>query len=129
MIALRRDPHGSTLFRGRIIVSSSGGVLARGDQSKENHIQEIETLRGRVRELESLLNQPQPWNGQTESPREREFQVESVNPSYMQQEVDRRIRFTEDVCLTEEEPTNDEVVPTVMSPSEEASKWRFVQTA
>ena len=79
--------------------------------------------------MESLLNQPQPRNGQTESPREREFQVESVNPSYMQQEGDRRIGFTEDVCLTEEEPTNDEVVPTVMSPSEEASNGRLVQTA
>ena len=72
-------------------------------------MQEIKTLRSRVRELESLLNQP---HSQTESPRERQFQVESINPCFEQQEGGRRVGFTEDVSSTGEEPTNDEVEPT-----------------
>ena len=80
-------------------------------------MQEIDNLRRRVRELESLLNQPHSSHNPTESSHEREFQVASINPCFMQEEEGgRRVGFTEDVCFTREGPTSDGAQPTVMIP-------------
>ena len=98
MIALHRDPRGTTLFKGHIIVSSSE------DLSKENHMQEIEILRKRIRELETLFNQP---DHQTKS----QHEVESINPCY-QQEGDKRVS----VHLVGKEPINDDVASTETIP-------------
>ena len=80
-------------------------------------MQEIDNLRRRVRELESLLNQPHSSHNSNMLSHERDFQVASVNPVFMQQEEEgRRVGFTEDVCFTREDPTSDGAEPTVMIP-------------
>ena len=123
MIGLYRDPNGTTLFKGRTIMSSSTGSFSQGNPLRGNHVQEIATLRKRVRELESLLNRPHNSHSPTEPSREREFQVASVNQCFMQQEGrGRRVGFTEDVCFTREDPTNDGVEPTVTTPCGERER-------
>ena len=70
MIGLYRDPHGKTLFKGHTIRSSS--------KLWNPHMVQIENLRRRVRELESLINQLQS-STVTESSREKETQMESCS--------------------------------------------------
>ena len=124
MVRLYRDPNGTALFRGRTIVSSSAGSISQGNPLRADHVQQIETLRKRVRELESMLNQPNSHDP-TESSRERELQVESVNRCFMQQEGGgRRVGFTEDVCFTGEELSSSDhcVEPTQMTPCGEGAR-------
>ena len=107
MIGLHRDPRGKTLFRGRTIVLSSTDSVSQENSSKENYVQQIETLRRRVRELESLLNQP---CNSAQSLHEREFQLESVNPCCIQQEGGGgSVGSTESACFTGEELANDDM--------------------
>ena len=118
MIGLYQDPNGTTLFKGRTLMFSSAGhgFNSQGNPLRGNHVQEIDTLRKRVKELESLLNQTNS-HSQTELSRDRSLQMESVSQCFMQQEGrGRRVRFTEDMCFTGEDPTNDDAEPTVMSP-------------
>ena len=110
MIGLHRDPRGKTLFRGRTFISSSTESLSQGNSLRENYMQQIETLRRRVRELESLLNQP---CNSTQSPRE-------INPCCMQQEGGGR--STESARFTGEEPANDDMGPTEMAPPGECQE-------
>ena len=68
MIGLYRDPHGKTLFKGHTIRSSS--------KLWNPHMVQIENLRRRVRELESLINQLQS-STVAESSREKETRAQT----------------------------------------------------
>ena len=103
MIGLHRDPRGTTLFRGHAIRSSSTGSPSQAKSLRKYYVQQIENLRRRVRELESLTNQPCTT---TESSRETELRVESVNPLYMDKEGGTR---DDREHLPGEEPVNDDM--------------------
>ena len=83
MIVLCRDPQGKSLFKGHTITSSSTDSLSQGNTLQSHYAEQIENLRRRIRELESLkINQP---CSSTESSREKEIVVESTNPCLMRQ--------------------------------------------
>ena len=83
MILLHRDPRGKSLFTGHTITSSSTDSLSQGNSLQSHYAEQIENLRRRIRELESLnINQP---CSSTESSREKEIVVESTNPCFMRQ--------------------------------------------
>ena len=120
MIGLYRDPNGTTLFKGHAIICSSvgHGSLSQDNPLRGNHVQEIDALRRRIRELESCLNQTHSHDSQTKSSHERSLQMESFNQCFTQQEGLRRgVQFTEGVCFTGDDPMSDGTeLPTVMTP-------------
>ena len=123
MISLHRDPHGKTILSKRTFTSEP---LSQVNSSRKNYVQQIEILRKRVRELESHLNQP---CNSTQSPREREFQLKSINPCCMQQERgSRSAEYTQDsACYTGDKPPSDDVEPTEMAPPGECQEISVIE--
>ena len=114
MIGLYRDPHGKTLFKGHTIGSSSNGSpsASHGTSLRNHHLEQIENLRRRIRELESFINQPQQTS--TESSREKELQVESC---FTHQDKDTSDKLSERDCSPGEKLiTNDDDVESIEKP-------------
>ena len=109
MIGLHRDPRGTTLFKGHAIKSSSTDFPSQGNSLRKCYMKQIENLRRRVKELESLINQS---GSTTESSRDTKVRVDSVNPCYMDEVGDRGDELTQCEHSSEEEPVIDDVEST-----------------
>ena len=115
MIGLYRDPHGKTLFKGHTIASSSNDSpsASQGTSLRNHHMEQIENLRKRIRELESFINQPQQTS--TESSHEKEPQAESC---FMHQDKDTSGELSERECSPgdSEEPITNNGLESIEKP-------------